>query len=338
MSDPLVVRGLRASYGAARVLGGVDLAVGPGELVALIGGSGSGKTTLLRCVAGLADVAAGTITVGGVTVCADGRSVVPTERRGVGLVFQDYALFPSMDVAANVGFGLARRDPVRVAALLAQVGLSGFEPRRPTTLSGGQQQRVALARALAPAPAVLLLDEPFANVDAHRKGDLARALADEVRDAGAAALLVTHDQEVALAIADRVAVLVGGPEGARIVRAGAPDAVWADPGTLEAARLTGEASVLPGVGRGEVADTVVGPVRTTAPREGPGALLLRPGWARWADGDGPFEVTRCAFRDGRWRLEARAGDVALLIDADAPRGPGTRGQVAVGCALPWLVG
>ena len=201
----LDVRDLTAGYGSAPVLRDVSLRVGDGEIVALLGPSGSGKSTLLRVIAGLVPATAGSVHL-------DGRDVtlLPTHRRGVGMVFQDEQLFPHRDVAANVAFGLRMQGrpkaatAARVSEMLALVGLEGFEGRDVTGLSGGEAKRVALARSLAPAPRLLLLDEPLTGLDRDLHDRLARDVARILRAAGTSALLVTHDHAEAAEIADRV--------------------------------------------------------------------------------------------------------------------------------------
>ncbi|MCX7228743.1 MAG: ABC transporter ATP-binding protein [Burkholderiales bacterium] len=196
-----------------QVLDGLTFALAGGEIGCLLGSSGCGKTTALRAVAGFVTPDAGAIRIAGRQVSSP-AAVLPPEKRGVGVVFQDYALFPHLDVAGNVGFGLRRlggaerRD--RIARMLALVGLSGVGERYPHELSGGQQQRVALARALAPAPALLLLDEPFSNLDPDLRENLALELRDILKRAGTTTLMVTHDQYEAFALADTVGVMEGG--------------------------------------------------------------------------------------------------------------------------------
>ena len=217
------------------------LSVTQGEILALLGPSGCGKTTFLRLVAGFERADAGTIVLDGKAVSREGLFVAP-ERRRVGFVFQDYALFPHLSVSANVGFGVDRegRDE-RVARTLALVGLEGLGARYPHELSGGQQQRVALARALAPGPAIVLLDEPFSNLDA----DLRERVRSEVRGilqtAGTTAVFVTHDQEEAFDIADRIAVMDHG----RIEQLGRPEEIYHTPATRFVADFVGDADFLP---------------------------------------------------------------------------------------------
>ena len=210
MSNILEVSGLTHRYDGAdeSTFHNVDLNLQPGELLAVLGASGSGKSTFLRCIAGLEEPSEGTITIDGVTVVESGRERVPAEHRGIGMVFQDYALFPAMTVRENIAFGL--RDPVAAADAVSRwaklLRLEDLLERRPASLSGGQQQRVALARALAPAPKLLLLDEPFANLDGNLREEVGHELRELFRGGKMAVVLVTHDRAEAFALADRIAV------------------------------------------------------------------------------------------------------------------------------------
>ena len=233
-STGLSVRGLAVTYGDLHAVDGVDLEVAAGEVVALLGASGSGKSSLLRAVAGLEDVAAG-------EVAWDGRSMVrvPVHKRGFGLMFQDGQLFEHRDVGSNIAYGLtglprAQRGE-RVREMLELVGLPGFERRRVTTLSGGQAQRVALARALAPAPRLLLLDEPLSALDRALREQLATDVRTILRRGGTTALYVTHDQDEAMTVADRVGVM----EAGRLLRLDTPQRLWADPASRKVARFLG---------------------------------------------------------------------------------------------------
>lgn len=326
----LILRDVAHDYQGAHSLGGVSLDVNAGELVALLGRSGSGKTTLLRAIAGLITPRAGQITLRGSLVSDAGRTRVPTERRAVGLVFQDYALFPSMSVKENVSFGLSRRDSARVTDLLERLGLASLADRRPASLSGGQQQRVALARALAPRPSVLLLDEPFANLDAGLRVELGVMLRDAVRDEGTAALLVSHDRVDALALADRVALLAPSASGGQLIRQGAPDAVYADPGSAEAALLTGDAWFLPAEVTESGARTALGVVGDL--RGSPSMwLAIRPEEASFVPGDGAAVVRHAAFRGASTLLlveDARL-ETRLLIAHPTPVAVGTAGAVTL---------
>jgi iron(III) transport system ATP-binding protein len=272
LAPALHVQGLVAGYPGRPVLHGVDLEVPPGALLAVLGGSGSGKTTLLRTIAGFHPADAGTVHLAGTPVAGEGVDV-PPERRRVGLVPQDGALFGHLTVAGNVAFGLSRaeRRGHRVAEMLELVGLSGYERRMPAELSGGQQQRVALARALAPRPALVLLDEPFTALDAGLRADVREQVRAALRAAGATAVLVTHDQQEALGCADLVAVLRDG----RVAQCGPPRLLYDEPADVRVGTFLGEAVVLPATVRGGRAVTVLGAFPADVP-DGPGHVLLRP--------------------------------------------------------------
>ena len=212
MSNPvdavLALQNLRHRYAARDTFAGLDLALAPGAICCLLGPSGCGKTTVLRCIAGFEPVAGGSIHIDAALMSSPAMHIAPEQRR-VGMVFQDYALFPHLDVAHNIGFGLSDRRAARerVAQLLAMVGLAGVAQRYPHELSGGQQQRVALARALAPQPRLLLLDEPFSNLDVELREQLAVEVRDILKGTGTTAVFVTHDQNEAFAMADEIAVM-----------------------------------------------------------------------------------------------------------------------------------
>jgi len=238
----LQLGGLTKSYGAVRAVDGLELDVEAGSLCALLGPSGCGKTTALRLIAGLERPDGGVVRLGGRTLSGNGDFVAP-ERRRIGMVFQDYALFPHRDVAGNVAYGLGRRpDRERVDAALELVGLAGLGDRPVHELSGGQQQRVALARALAPTPDLVLLDEPFSNLDAGLRERLRDEVAEILRTAGVTTLFVTHDQSEALSIAESVAVMREG----RIEQTGTPEEIYSRPASRWVARFLGEIEVVPG--------------------------------------------------------------------------------------------
>jgi len=284
----VAVTGLHKAFGAHRVLTGVDLEVPAGSLTAILGPSGSGKTTLLRLLAGFERADAGTIGIGEVTVDGPGGYVAP-ERRRIGYVPQEGSLFPHLTVAANVGFGLPARQrgarqrrgqggkQGKVGAMLETVGLGGFGRRYPHQLSGGQQQRVALARALAIEPAVVLLDEPFASLDAHLRASVRADVQEIFRRAGTTAVLVTHDQDEALSTADRVAALRDGT----IAQCATPEDLYRRPADPGLARFVGDANLLDGVLDGGVVKTLLGslpldPAVTSPGPAGQVTVLIRP--------------------------------------------------------------
>ena len=270
----LTVDDVHHAFGGAPVLGGVCLEVPDRSLVSILGPSGCGKTTLLRLIAGFMRPDAGRLAIDGQSV-AGGRDWVAPQRRRVGYVAQEGALFPHLDVTRNIAFGLParlRRDRRRVLDLLDLVGLEpGLERRYPHQLSGGQQQRVALARALAPGPRLVLLDEPFAALDAQLRLETGAAIVAALRAAEATAVLVTHDQSEALSLTDAVAVMRDG----RIVQTGAPAHVYAAPADLGVARFVGEAIVLPAQIADGVASCALGRV-PVADRGSGTCVLVRP--------------------------------------------------------------
>jgi iron(III) transport system ATP-binding protein len=272
----LSIAGLQKAFGAAPVLTGLDLEVPTGSLTAVLGPSGCGKTTLLRLLGGFERADRGSIRLGD-RVLSDERTHLAPERRRIGFVPQEGALFPHLDVAANIGFGLPRsqRRNGRVEELLELVDLGGLGKRLPHQLSGGQQQRVALARALAPSPAVVLLDEPFDALDAGLRAQVRADVRTALHEADATALLVTHDQEEALSLADFVAVMRGG----RIVQFADPQTLYRDPVDEDVARFVGEAILLRGKLEKGVAETSLGRLSVRGPAallSGPATVMLRP--------------------------------------------------------------
>ena len=261
-------------FGHTQVLRGVDLTIARSEVVALLGPSGCGKTTLLRILAGLENPDHGSVSVDGVLL-ASATATIPPEKRNIGLVFQDFALFPHLRVDANVAFGLTHlprpdRAPL-VARTLARFDLEDLAHRYPHELSGGQQQRVALARALAPTPRVLLMDEPFSNLDTQLRRRLRVELRQTLRQIGIATIFVTHDQDEALSLADRVAVM----ERGQIAQCDTPEAVYRRPQSLAVARATGQLATLPGRAKDGRVDTILGPLHGHGP-DGEVTVIVRP--------------------------------------------------------------
>jgi iron(III) transport system ATP-binding protein len=269
----LVCRGLTKCFGNQVVVREVDFDVPAGSFSALLGPSGCGKTTILRMIAGFEPVDAGTIELSGRLISGPGRHD-PPERRRVGMVFQEGALFGHLDVAANIGFGLNRatnRETV-IAETLRMVGLTGYERRMPHELSGGQQQRVALARALAPRPEILLLDEPFSALDAELRTQVRVEVRSLLRSLGATAVLVTHDQEEALSLADRVAVMFAG----QIVQADSPETLYHRPVSKQVATFVGDAQFVDGLASGRRVQTELGNLPLTSAAEGTVSVMIRP--------------------------------------------------------------
>jgi iron(III) transport system ATP-binding protein len=289
----LVVEGVVRRFGERAAVDGVSLELAPGELVAIVGPSGSGKTTLLRMVAGFEVPDAGTITIAGRTVAGGGAWVDP-ERRGVGLVPQGDSLFPHLSVAENVAFGVGR-DVDRVGEVLELVGLRDRADSDPAQLSGGERQRVAVARALAPEPALILLDEPFSSLDAALRVRLRADVSEVLRATGSTALWVTHDQEEALSLADRVVVMRSG----RALQVGTPAEVYWSPVDAWTAAFLGEVNVVPGRIDG-------GGVHTTL-----GRFVL--------SASAPDSVTAVGIRPEAIGLE-RAGGSEAVISTRAFRG------------------
>ncbi|HEY9214252.1 MAG TPA: ABC transporter ATP-binding protein [Ancylobacter sp.] len=264
------------TYGTVTALDSIDLSVRQGSRTAIVGPSGSGKTSILRIIAGFEAPNAGSVTLDGTTL-ADGTTSVPAYKRGIGIVAQDGALFPHLDVAGNIGFGLALCDPQRnerIVQLIDMVGLSAsMLKRKPDQLSGGQQQRVALARALALRPRLMLLDEPFSALDTALRLSTRKAVAELLRQEQVTTILVTHDQEEALSFADQVAVMHGG----RLLQVGSPHELYWHPRTAMIAEFLGDALLLPGRVAEGWAQCALGkmPVGNAA-FQGTAQILLRP--------------------------------------------------------------
>jgi iron(III) transport system ATP-binding protein len=272
----LIVSDLWKGYGGPPVLRGVELTVEPGSLTAVLGLSGCGKTTLLRVIAGFERAERGSVTLAARTV-DDGHTYLPPERRSVGYVPQEGALFPHLSVEANVGFGLSRRERRgrEVDELLEMVGIAALAKRLPNELSGGEQQRVALARALARRPDALLLDEPFSSLDASLRSHVREEVHTLLREQGVTTVLVTHDQDEALSLADDVAVLRDG----RIVQQGSPADLYESPADERLARFLGAVNLIDAQFRDGAAETRLGslalrPEHAVAP--GPGVVMVRP--------------------------------------------------------------
>ena len=340
----LTVTGLTKHYpGAVRpALDGLTLSVKSGSMTALLGPSGCGKTTAMKLIAGLIEPTSG-------DVLFDGRSVLqePAEKRGAVMVFQNALLFPHLDVAANVGFGLRMRglprDEVaaRVERMLAMVQLTGLGGRRSAALSGGQQQRVALARALIVRPRVLLLDEPLSNLDAHLRIEMRELIQSLQRDTGVTTLFVTHDQAEAAMIADHIALVLDG----RLAQLGTAESLFQRPETLAVARFFGLRNVVSGQVQGDIFDSALGPLRhRLALGDGTATLVLRPDAI--VIGAGPENTLTATLQSRIYmgtqtQLHLRVGAVMLeaLVPPDRAAGldVGATLQVHIPPAAIWLL-
>jgi len=319
----LQIRSLSKSFGDASVIGGLDLDIADGGTTAVVGPSGCGKTTLLRIIAGFERPAAGTVAIAGTTVAGPGCDIAP-HRRGVGYVTQDGALFPHLTVGGNIAYGLGRlRNAAvrtRVEQLLRTVSLDpALARRRPDELSGGQQQRVALARALACKPTLMLLDEPFSSLDARLRVATRNSVAEALAEAAVSTLLVTHDQQEALSIADRVAVMLDG----RFTQVGTPQEVYLRPANRSTAEFLGDCVFIPCTVAEGTAECVLGRVAAPA-ADGPGTLMLRPEQLRAvavSDRDQGSAAAGVVTA-----VEFFGGEVVLTVDIGAGSGPVTARQ------------
>jgi len=304
------LEGVSKRFGDVVAVDAASFCVERGEVVALLGPSGCGKTTLLRLVAGFERPDAGTVEIDERPVSGPG-CWVPPERRRVGMVFQDYALFPHLTVEENVGFGLPRRErPGRVPELLATVGLDGAGVRYPHELSGGQQQRVALARALAPAPDLVLLDEPWSNVDPFLRESLRAEVVEVVRPLGVTVVLVTHDREEAFSLADRIALMREG----RVVQEGTSEELYFAPVSRWAAEFVGAGNVLAGRVVGGLVETPLGPFPVNgAAVNGSANVLVRPELLELeCDPSGEAQVVAREFRGHDVFYRVRLDGVELV--------------------------
>jgi iron(III) transport system ATP-binding protein len=329
----LALRAVTKAFGRQPVLRGVDLDVPDGGVTAVLGRSGSGKTTLLRIIAGFSAPDTGTVQIGGRTAC-DGSVFLPPERRQIGYVSQDNTLFQHLSVAANIGFGLPRRlrRGAVVEEMLDLVGLSSDHAGRfPHELSGGEQQRVALARTLAPKPALVLLDEPFASLDVALRADTRRSTMRVIASSGATAVLVTHDQSEALSLADQVAVLRDGV----MAQVADPTILYQFPADSDLAAFVGEAVLIPGYVDGRTATCRLGrlPVSATpAAAPGPALIMIRPEQLRLCQTDhrqaaGPFRVIDTIYYGPNAVVQLALDDhtepvvISVRINGYNPSGP-----------------
>ncbi|AGT08931.1 ABC transporter ATP-binding protein [Paracoccus aminophilus] len=316
----LQVRGLAKVYGQTTALDHVDLDVRKGELLTLLGPSGSGKTTLLQLICGLQDPSAGSVIIDG-----KDQTHAPVNKRDIGVVFQNYALFPHMTVAENVGFALKMRKVSRseiaakVARALETVGLAHAAGRLPTQLSGGQQQRVALARCLVYDPAIILMDEPLSALDAKLREIMQIEIKRIHRETGATIIFVTHDQQEALALSDRVCLMNDG----RIAQLGTPQAMYETPENLFVADFIGVSSIIRGTVRGGQLHGPFGalPIHGATPADGTeGALVIRPEAITLGEGAYEGQVTETVYGGSELRVILNAGGQEIILRAPAQDG------------------
>jgi iron(III) transport system ATP-binding protein len=348
MSEPAVqCNGLSKAFGTIPAVEDVSLAMEEGCLLSLVGPSGCGKTTALRLIAGFETPDSGTVTIRGTLACGP-RTFVPPDRRKVGMVFQDYALFPHLTIRQNVGYGLGRdrgrhgtlpgfgrrwhwwrrrsdreqhhHDGIndrRVDEVLEMVGLSRSASRLPHQLSGGEQQRVALARALAPNPAIILLDEPFSNLDPGLRTQVRSDVRRILKDSGTSAIFVTHDQDEALILADWVGVMLAG----RVVQLGAPEEIYATPNSLAVAAFMGDANLIDGQANDGTVVTELGKLPLSNVAHGPVKVVVRPEVVRidLAPQDQPgLEVVAREFYGHDQVIQVRLSSGVLLRARSTP--------------------
>lgn len=289
MSVAVHVQDLKKRFGKVDALKGVNLTIAPGQIHVLLGPSGCGKTTLLRSIAGFERPDSGSIDIGDHRVHGSGIYIAP-EKRAIGMVFQDYALFPHLSIEKNVAFGVrdkATREQ-RIVDCLALTQMTAHRKKMPHALSGGEQQRIALARALAPKPGLILLDEPFSNLDAKLRVQIRREIKDILRKVGSTAIFVTHDQEEALSLADKVSVMSEG----EIVQSADPATLYHRPVNLEVANFVGHGNLIQGQGQGGEVETILGRLKLYEEHSGPMKIMLR-----------PEQLDASEDEDGLWTLQ-----------------------------------
>jgi iron(III) transport system ATP-binding protein len=338
-TPPLQVRGAVKSFGSVRAVEHVDLELDAGELLVLVGPSGCGKSTLLRTIAGLHPLDAGEVVVAG-EVMDDGRSSAPPERRPVGLVFQDHALFPHLTIGDNVGFGI-RRQPTAarratVDELLDMVEIAHLRDRYPHEVSGGERQRASVARAVAPKPHLLLLDEPFAALDPNLRSQVRSQLVALLRATGTPAVFVSHDQSEAMVLGDRLAVMRAG----RLEQVGTGPDVFDRPANRFVAGFMGDAALLPVTGPPGDQRCELGPI-DAGERSGDLLAVIRPiDVMVAADAGGPAEITGAEYQGATWTYELRLPSGAS-VRATLPRhvslAPGDRVSAQLSTRRPALV-
>lgn len=316
----LQVEQVSRRYGSRWAVKSASFALEQGHITCLLGASGCGKSSLLRMISGLEPLDEGQIVIRGQIMSGAGH-IIPPEHRGVGLVFQDNALFPHLDVRGNIGFGIrqlpkAERDQ-RIDDLLKRFHIRHLGGSWPHMLSGGEQQRVAIARALARQPSLLLLDEPFSGLDTHLRATLRKSLLADLRAAGATVLIVTHDPEEAMGMADELMLMAAG----QILQQGAPQRCYDEPTSLAAARLLGDVLDFPVAVRAGVADTPWGQMPAPQLADGAAHLLLRPSMLRLEQSGAKARVQHLRYLGGEYGLTVMMGDHLLDMKISQPVEP-----------------
>ena len=312
LSPLLEVRDVVRRYAGRAAVDSASFTLQAGRVSSLLGPSGCGKSTLLRMIAGLESVDGGEIRIGGVPVSSPGLTV-PPEDRGIGLVFQDNALFPHLNVSDNIGFGLkglaSAERRVRVDALLHRFHIANLAMAWPHSLSGGEQQRVAIARAMVREPSLLLLDEPFSSLDGHLRAEVRRSLLSDLRDLGTTVLVVTHDPGEAMMMADDLILMSEG----RILQVGSAESCYRHPVSAAAARLLGDAIVLPASVADGIAQTALGSVPAAGLPDGPAEVVIRPEAVRLGEGASSGVVVAVRFGGSGYVVDLMLGEQMLTI-------------------------
>lgn len=313
MSVAVRVQDLKKRFSKVEALKGVDLEIAPGQIHVLLGPSGCGKTTLLRSIAGFERPDSGSIDIGDRRVHGDGVYIAP-EKRAIGMVFQDYALFPHLSIEKNVAFGVrdkAAREQ-RIVDCLGLTQMTAHRKKMPHALSGGEQQRIALARALAPKPGLILLDEPFSNLDAKLRVQIRGEIKSIIRKVGSTAIFVTHDQEEALSLADTVSVMFEG----EVVQTSDPGTLYHRPVNRQVAEFVGQGNVIHGQANGNKVETILGQLELFEDSVGPMNILIRPEQLDASeDKDGAWSVQSQEFLGDRQvlQLSSEAGDTVTAM-------------------------
>jgi iron(III) transport system ATP-binding protein len=333
-SDFLKVEKLTKKFAAFTAVDDVSFRVNTGEAFALLGESGCGKTTLLRCIAGLEVASTGAISVDGRDFFRD-KSLIPVHQRNVGLVFQDYAVFPHKSISENILFGVRdkKRHQETLEQMLSLFKLEDQRDKMPDQLSGGQLQRVAFARTLAASPSLMLLDEPFSNLDKQLGVQLRNELKEIFTERKLPSILVTHDQQEAFAYADRIAVMKGG----KILQCDTPEELYLNPVSLDVAHFLGNCQFMLGEGHGLVATTAIGDVSLKNDFHGPVKILIRPeNIELMANENGTFKILSSVFLGGIRELTVTDENIVLKIHVASFKSfePGTRVSLSPSCSLP----